>query len=168
MINVGSSGFCSIFGTKSSGGCSHQSTLPAARSSAASQGSGMYRQVHHLTARRPARRLIARDVVGITHVHDLLAGLPLVPRELEGPGTDDFLDLIFRRRRRDPRRHHERSTRISQSFEHRAEVLREFERERVLVDGRDVPRMSHEKLAEAIVLSPALERLYTVFRYDRL
>ena len=45
MRNVCKSGFCSILGMKSSGGCSHQSTLPAARSSAASQGSGMYRQM---------------------------------------------------------------------------------------------------------------------------
>jgi hypothetical protein len=45
MSRVCRSGFCSILGMKSSGGCFHQSTLPAARSSAASQGSGMYCQM---------------------------------------------------------------------------------------------------------------------------
>src|SRR5271165_4323945 len=45
MRNVCRSGFCSILGTNSSGGSSHQSTSPAARASATSQGSGMYRQI---------------------------------------------------------------------------------------------------------------------------
>jgi hypothetical protein len=43
--NVCKSGFCSILGMKSSEGSCHQSTLPVKRSSAASQGSGMYRQI---------------------------------------------------------------------------------------------------------------------------
>jgi hypothetical protein len=44
----------------------------------------------------------------------------------------------------------------------------EIERERILVNGRDLPRMRHEELAEAIVLSPALQGFHTVFRLDRL
>jgi hypothetical protein len=96
--------------------------------------------------------------------------LPLVPRKLERSGADDLLDLLLRRRGRDPRRHHEGhvARRLSQRVEHGAEALGELERERLLVNGRDLPRMPHEELAEAILLSPALERLHTVFRQDRL
>src|SRR6267143_3807540 len=43
-----------------------------------------------LTARRAARCLIARDVVGIAYVHGLATRLPLVPGELERPGADDL------------------------------------------------------------------------------
>src|SRR5215204_7478550 len=41
--------------------------------------------IHLLAAGRSARRLVARDVVGVRAIHDLLALLPLVFREFERP-----------------------------------------------------------------------------------
>ena len=102
MSSVCRSGFCSILGDESRSAVrSHQSTLPATRSSAASQGSGMYRQMTlsrytFLPPVDPLGVLVARDVVGVAQVHDLLARLPLVPRELERSGADDLLDLLLR------------------------------------------------------------------------
>jgi len=40
-MTMAMSGFFSIFGTKSSGGCSQMSTSPASRAAAAVAGSGM-------------------------------------------------------------------------------------------------------------------------------
>ena len=112
-----------------------------------------------LAARRAARRLLAGDVVGVAHVHGLGAWLPLVLDKLEWPRAHDLLDLLVRRGGRDPRGHHEgHVTRwLSQRVEHRAETFGQFERERLLVDGRDPPRVRHEKPAEAILLAPAFE-----------
>jgi hypothetical protein len=63
------SGLSSIFGMKSIGGCSHQSTLPAASSSDASQGSGKEGIVHQIT-------MVARDVGGRPDgIEDLKIGL---------------------------------------------------------------------------------------------
>src|SRR5262245_63523703 len=112
MSKVCRSGFCSILGMKSIGGCSHQSTLPATRSSAASQGSGMYRQTTlsrytFLPPVDPLGDIVARHVFGIAHVSNLLARLPLFPRELERSGADELLDLLIGGRGRDPRGHHE-------------------------------------------------------------
>src|SRR5439155_15950113 len=74
------------------------------------------------------------------------------------------------RGRRDPRGHHEGHVVrwLSQGVEHGTKGFGELERERFLVDGRDLTRVSHEELAEAILPSPALERLYTVLGADRL
>jgi hypothetical protein len=85
-------------------------------------------------------------------------------------GADDFLDLLLRRRGRDPRRHHERhiARRLSQRLEHGPEAFGEFKRECLLVNGGYGLRMRHEELAEAILLSPALQRLHAILRHDRL
>jgi hypothetical protein len=94
--------------------------------------------------------------------------LPLVSRELERSGTNYLLDLLLRRRSRDPRRHHEGRTLTSQRIEHGTKALGEFERESLFVNGRDLRRVRHEELAKAINPSPALQRLYAVLRQDRL
>src|SRR5450759_1237257 len=79
------SGFCSILGMKSSGGCSHQSTSPDVSSFAASQGSERYRQttLSMYTFLPPVDPLggSSRDVVGVRHVCGLLARLPFILRE---------------------------------------------------------------------------------------
>src|SRR5262245_66395675 len=69
--------------------------------------------------------------------------MPLVPREFKRSRADDLFDLLLRRRGRYPRRHHERhiARRLSQRFEHGAKALGELERERLLINGRDLPRV---------------------------
>lgn len=46
-------------------------------------------------------------------------------------------------------------------------MLGELERERLLVNGRNLPRMCHEKLTETILLAPTFQRLHAVFRLNR-
>src|SRR5215813_1455906 len=96
--------------------------------------------------------------------------MPLVPREFKWSRADDLFDLFLGRRGRYPRRHHEGHIvrRLSKRLEHGTKSLGELERERLLINGCDLPRMRHEELAETILLSPALQRLHTVFRHDRL
>ena len=127
-------------------------------------------EVDLLAAGRAVWRLLARKVVGIPHVHRLLAGLPLVLDELEGPRPHDLLDLLIWGHGRDPRRHHERHVArgLAQGVEHGTETLGELEGEGPLVNRRELPGMRHQELAEAIPLAPALERLHTVFGFNRL
>src|SRR5262245_14410741 len=96
--------------------------------------------------------------------------MPLVPREFKRSRADDLFDLFLWRRGRYPCRHHEGDIvrRRSQRREHGTKALGELERDRLLDNGCDLPRMRHEELAETILLSPALQRLHTVFRKDRL
>jgi hypothetical protein len=102
--------------------------------------------VRLLAAGRAARRLVARKVVEVPHVHDLLTWLPLVPRELERPGADDLLNLLVCGGGRDPRRHHERhvARRLSKCLEHGTEAFGQLQRERLPVDGRNLPDMRHQ------------------------
>jgi hypothetical protein len=56
---------------------------------------------------------------------------------------------------------------LSQRLKHQAEGLNEVERERFLVNRRNLAGMRHRKLAEAILFSPPFQRFDTVFGLDR-
>jgi hypothetical protein len=101
--------------------------------------------------RSSRRRLVARDVVGVPQVDDLLAGLPFVSREFEWSGADDLLDLLFRKRGRNSRRHHEGhvARRLSQRVKDGPKGSASSRVKCFPVDGRDLARMCHQELAKA-------------------
>ena len=127
-------------------------------------------QIDLLAAGGAARGLVPRHVVGIVHVHGLLARLPLVLRELERARAHELRDLLLGGCGGDPRGHHERDVVrwLPERLEHRSEALGELERERLPVDWRELPRVGHEHPTEAVALSPTLHRLHAIFRLNRL
>ena len=117
-------------------------------------------EVDLLAPGRSARRLVARHVVGVLHVHDLVARLPLVLHEAERPRPHDLLDLLVGGGARDTGRHHERDVarRLADRLQHGPEALAQLERERLAVHGRDLGGVGGQQPAKAVLLHPALER----------
>ena len=109
---------------------------------------------------RSARRLVARHVVGVLHIDDLVARLPLVLHEAERPRSHDLLDLLVRGGARDTGRHHERDVarRLADRLQHGPEALAQLERERLAVHGRNLGGVGGQQPAKAVLLHPALER----------
>ena len=126
--------------------------------------------VHALTAGGAAGRLVARDVVGIAHVDDLVARLPLLLDELVGTRPDRLLDHVLFGRGRDARgkdeRHHGGG--LGQGLQDKTEGLTEFQRETLLVGRLQPLGRRNKELAERIPLAPATQRDDAVLGGHRL
>ena len=126
--------------------------------------------VHALTAGGAAGRLVSRDIVGIAHVDDLVARLPLLLDELVGTRPDRLLDHVLFGRGRDARgkdeRHHGGG--LGQGLQDKTEGLAEFQHETLLVGRLQALGRRNKELAERIALAPATERSDAVLGGYRL
>src|SRR5258708_33854531 len=119
-----------------------------------------------LAAGGPGRNLLARDIVGVFHVHNLVAGYPLFLHKLERAGADHLGDVLKRIGLGDAFRHDEGDVRrqFAEGLQCERERLPELESKSLVVHCS--PRLDRlgELLAERIALAPALDRRAAIGR----
>ena len=126
-----------------------------------------------LTFLPPARKsggFLARHVGGIAFQHHGAAGPPLVLQETERAGAYRIADALVGRRRRQPRRHHDRQRRIglAQHLEQQRERLLQHELEGLGIGGVERRGVGHQHLAQRVAHRPALERGHAILCGDRI
>ena len=123
-----------------------------------------------LAAGQHRGRLVARLVLRVLDVDDLLAGLPFVLLEDERARAGVVVDLLVGIGLGDPLGHHEGHVGrgLAQRLEHQAERLLEHDREGLVVERLDLADRGHQLLAERVARRPALDRGDAVLGGDRL
>ena len=114
----------------------------------------------HLAARGPVRRLAARNVVGVFHVDDEVAGLVLFLDEFERPRPDHLGDLLVWVGLGQPLRHDERrqARHLGKAVDQQRERLLQIDREILVVAALHVGDCGGERLAECVARHPAFDR----------
>ena len=113
-----------------------------------------------LAARRPARRLLARNVVGILDVDDPVPGLELLLDKFERARADHLGNLLERVGVGEPLRHHEQrqARHLAEAVEEQRKRLLEPDREAFLAIRLDLVEHGRERLPVPVARHPALDR----------
>ena len=125
--------------------------------------------LHDLAAGGPARRLLARHIVGVLLVDRLHARLELGLDELERAGADLLGDLLAGRRLGEPLRHHEGhiGRGLGDRLQHQAVGLLQFQHDGLGVGRLDAGGEIHQLLAHIVHAAPALQRGDAILRGNR-
>jgi hypothetical protein len=110
------------------------------------------------------RRLAARHVVRILHVHRPVARLELLTHELEGAGADGVGDLPKRTGFRGPLGHDERhqAGSLREPVEQQWERFLEPDPEGVVVPAGHLVERGGERLAQRVAYRPAPQRRHAI------
>ena len=123
-----------------------------------------------LAAGEARGRLCPGLVLGELHVDGLVAGLPLVLLEDEGPGAGGVRDLLSWRRLGDPLGHHEGDVRggLAEGLQHQPRGLLEDDLEGFRAGDLEVLHEAHHLLAHGVLRPPALDRRHAILGGDGL